>query len=477
MKSQSKLVLLSAFAAISVINHAHAAPRKNIVFILADDQRRDVLGCYGNTQIQTPTLDNLAARGVRFDNFFCQSPICNASRASLITGLTQRTHGTNFSAPPVAARYISTSYPARLKANGYRTGFTGKYGFSFSRNDKAEQFDFYKPYGRTPYLKTMPDGSLRHETDLCADAALEFIDTNPANQPFCLSISFNASHAEDKDRRPGFHFQWPQSADGLYEDVAVPPPKLSDPKYFAALPPFLQDENGLSRQRYFWRWDTPQKYQTNMRAYWRMATGIDNAVARVLRELAKTGLDKNTVIVYSADNGMMLGDRGLAGKWNHYDQALAIPFIVYDPTLPLEKRGSVVTELGTLLDVAPSICQWAGLTPPTVYQGRSLVGLIEDKAATNWRQDFFCEHEFLQYPDWVGVRSKRYKYAVYTDQPGGPFESLYDLQTDPTEFTNLAHETSYAKIKLQMAARLKAYLLAYPQAQRRAGKTSAAGDD
>ncbi len=480
MKPQLPLALgalLSLAAVLPAMPCAQAAPKKNIIFILADDQRRDVLGCYGNALIKTPTLDNLAAQGVRFDNFYCESPICNASRASLITGLSQRTHGTNFSAPPVDSRYIATSYPAVLKAGGYRTGFTGKYGFNFSKNDKPQQFDFFKPYGRTPYLKKMPDGTLRHETDLCADAAVEFLATNPKNKPFCLSVSFNASHAEDNDRRPGFHFQWPQSTNGMYEDVQMPLPELNDPKYFAALPPFLQDEKVLSRERYFWRWDTPEKYQTNMRAYWRMATGIDNAVARILAQLKQTGMDKNTVIVYAADNGMMLGDRGLAGKWNHYDQSLDVPFIVYDPTLPAEKRGRVVKALGSFLDVAPTFVEWAGLPVPDVYQGKSLASLVEGQPEPKWREDFFCEHAFKNYPSWQGVRGKRYKYAVYYDN--GPTEILYDLEKDPTEFTNLANDESYRAIKSQMAARLKSYLDEYPLAGQSAkdGEGTAMGAD
>lgn len=366
-----------------------------------------------------------------------------------------------------------------LRANSYRTGFTGKYGFnSARRSSQEEQFDFFKPYGRTPYLKRMPDGTLRHETDLCADAAVEFLETNPKDQPFCLSVSFNASHAEDKDHRPGFHFQWPESANGLYEDLQMPLPKLNDPKYFAALPPFLQDEKGLPRERFFWRWATPEKYQTNMRAYWRMATGIDNAVARVLAELKKTGLDKNTVVVYSADNGMMLGDRGLAGKWNHYDQSLDVPFIVCDPTLPMEKRGKVVKELGSFLDVAPTFLDWAGLQAPEVYQGKSLVNLVKGEPAPDWREDFFCEHAFKNYPNWYGVRGKRYKYAVYYEN--GPTEILYDLEKDPTELTNLANDPKSAAIKSQMAGRLKSYLDEYPLAGKSArdkSKSEAMGDD
>ena len=182
------------------------------------------------------------------------------------------------------------------------------------------------------------------------------------------------------NRRPGFHFQWPESADGLYEDITMPLPRLGDEKYFKATPPFLQDKGGLSRARYFWRWDTPEKYQTNMRAYYRMITGIDNAVARILSELKAQGLDENTVVIYTADNGYMMADRGMAGKWNHYDQSLNLPLIVFDPTLPQANRGRVVKELGTQLDMAPTIVDFAGLELPSVYQGHSLVTLIQGKS-------------------------------------------------------------------------------------------------
>ena len=464
--------LIGSVAATARGNEDPQPPRRaNIVFILADDQRSDVLGCYGNDLIQTPTLDRLAAEGVRFENFFCETPICSASRATLISGLSQRSHGYNFGEPALPAKYIATSYPAYLKANGYRTGFTGKYGFSYTKNDKPEQFDVFKPYNRSPYLKKMPDGSLRHETDLCADAAIEFIKTNPEDQPFCLSVSFNASHAEDRDRRPGFHFQWPESADGLYEDLTMPLPKLGDEKYFNALPAFLQKEEELSRQRFFWRWDTPEKYQTNIRAYFRMITGIDNAVARILAELKAAGLDGNTVIVYTADNGFMMADRGLAGKWNHYEQSLDVPFIVYDPALPKAKRGRVLDALGTHLNVAPTIVEWAGLPQPDVYQGQSLVNLIEDSPADGWQKDIYCEHKFKRYNDWYGVRGERYKYAVYYDEPGGPYECLYDLKKDPAEFVNLANNPEYAAIRKRMMTRLDAYLNTFPEAPGKPVKT------
>jgi len=381
------------------------------------------------------------------------------------SGLSQRTHGYNFGEPAVPAKYIATSYPVMLKAAGYRIGFAGKYGMSFASPGMTKEFDFFKPIDRNPYLKRMPDGSLRHETELCGDAAIEFIQSNPPGTPFCLSISFNASHAEDSDHRPGFHFQWPKSTDGMYEDVEIPAPRLGDEKYFTAMPPFLQDITQLNRERFYWRWDTPEKYQINMRAYFRMVTGIDNTIARVLEALRESGMEKNTIIVYTADNGYLMGDRGTAGKWNHYEQSLRVPLIVYDPSLPQPQRGRVVTEPVSNIDLAPTFVQWAGIEPPELYQGRSLLPLVNGEKKNEWRDAVFCEHRFYMFPNWHGVRGEKYKFAVYYEEPDGPYECLYDLENDPDEFTNLAANPEYAAVLGMMRKRLEAYLQKLPEPQ------------
>jgi len=448
-----------------------AATQPNIIFFLADDQRDDVFGCAGNPIIQTPTLDSLAAQGVRFENTFCEVPICAASRATLFSGLSQRTHGYNFGELPVPSEFIATSYPMMLKAAGYRIGFAGKYGMRFGGSGLKKAFDFVQEIGRNPFLKKQKDGTLRHETDLCVDAAIEFIESNPQNKPFCMSVSFNATHAEDGDHRPGYHFQWPESADGLYEDVQIPAPELADEKYFKALPPFLQEAGGLLRKRYYWRWDTPEKYQTNIRAYYRMITGIDNAIARVLKVLEAKGIDQNTIIVYSADNGYMRGDRGTAGKWNHYEQSLRIPLIVYDPRLPKAQRGRVVSELVNNVDLPATFVDFAGLAVPEVYQGRSLLPLMQGSAPADWRNDIFTEHKFKAFNNWYAVRSERYKYATYYEEEGGPYECLYDLKKDPTELVNLASNPEYASVLSKMKERMNSYLAAYPEAESKPPKS------
>jgi arylsulfatase A-like enzyme len=424
--------------------------RPNILFLLVDDQRNDTLGCAGHHIIKTPVIDSLAAHGVRFSNAFVTTPICAASRASILTGLHERTHGYTFGTPPLRAAYMSSSYPALLREAGYRTGFIGKYGVKTEGTSDAEMFNFFKPHG-LPFFKTQPDGTTRHETELAGDRAIEFLNGVPAGQPFCLSISFNAAHADDNNKED--HYPWPRAMDGMYDDVTIPAPRLSAPEIFENLPPFIK--TSLNRKRYFWRWDTPDKYQKNMKAYFRMISGIDRVIGRIREELEKLNLADNTIIIYTADNGYYMGDRGLAGKWSHYDQSLRVPLIVYDPRMKEEDRGQVRTEMALNLDIAPTVLVLAGVERPAHYQGRSLSPFLSRRTAVpDWRTDFFCEHlmQHRDIPKWEGIRGERYVYARYFEQTP-VFEFLHDLKTDPDQLVNLASQPECQDIIVRMRKR------------------------
>jgi len=178
--------------------------------------RADVMGCAGHPIVKTPTLDRLAKEGVRFENMFVTTSICAASRATFFTGLYERTHRFTFGTPPIQDKFAQACYPRMLKDAGYRTGFTGKYGVSMARGQREAMFDFFRPVNRNPYFKKQRNGRLRHEADVNADNAVEFLRTQPKGKPFCLSVSFNSAHAEDGDKTDPF--PWPPAADGLYLD-------------------------------------------------------------------------------------------------------------------------------------------------------------------------------------------------------------------------------------------------------------------
>ncbi len=458
MFSHRPLLLLACVAAACAARVSAAAEsasqdtRPNIVFFLVDDQRNDTLGCAGHPILKTPVVDRLAAEGVRFENMFVTTSICAASRATIFTGLYERTHRFTFGTPPIKKEHVATSYSAVLHRSGYRTGFIGKFGVHVAGDGTQAMFDYFEPLGRNPYLKKQPDGTLRHESELAGDHAIEFLRSSSGDRPFCLSVSFNAVHAEDGDKRPGIgHYPWPKAVDGMYDDVTVPPPRLSDPTIYESQPELLK--KSLNRVRYFWRWDTPEKYQTNIRAYFRMISGVDRVVGRVLDELKARGLDRNTVILYSGDNGYYMGQRGFAGKWSHYEESLRVPLIIYDPRLPETLRGRVLKPTALNVDLPATMLDLAGVEVPDLYQGRSLVPWLRGREVQDWRSDFFCEHLMdagERIPKWEGVRGPRYVYARYFESG---FEFLHNLETDPDQLKNLANDPAHAKVLAVMRAR------------------------
>lgn len=428
---------------------ANAPP--NIVVIVSDDHRADILGCAGHPIVRTPNLDALAARGVRFTDAFVTTSICAASRATILTGRRESTHGYTFGTPPLTREHSAWSYPARLRAVGYYTGFVGKFGVSLAeaRDAQAEMFDVFKPLHRTPYVKTFPDGSTRHVTDLIGDAAMSFIANAPEDRPFCLSVSFNAGHAEDGDLDQ--HYPPPPDESALYADLPMPRPTLDGDAAFARNPAFLRDS--MNRDRYFWRWDTPEKYDRNLRNYFRMLTGLDRNVGRVVEALAARGGLDRTVIIFLGDNGYYMAERGFAGKWSHFDESLRVPMIVVDPRLPAEGRGMTSDVIALNLDVAATVLDAAEAPVPDGYEGRSL--LPAARGEPDDRTGFFCEHRMVhpRIPRWEGFRTRNLMYARYFDQDSGEGELLYDLARDPQQLANVARDPTYADLLNDMRRR------------------------
>jgi arylsulfatase A-like enzyme len=440
-------LLLTALVANAFGQDDATPERPNILFFLVDDQRNDTLGCAGHPIVRTPTVDQLAAEGVMFDNMFVSTSICWVSRTNILTGMSARTYSEATRGGKLHEPALSTIYPTLIREAGYRTGYMGKWHTKLPTGNKPEElFDDFRSIFRRPYFKEQPDGTLRHTTELIADAGVDFLESQSDDEPFCLSLNFNASHAEDGDKRPGVgHFPWPKAVDGMYDDIEMPVPRLSDPAIYESQPQFLKDS--INRERYFWRWDTPEKYETNMRAYFRMLTGIDGAMARVLETLEGQGLAENTIVVYSADNGYYMGDRGFAGKWSHYEQSLRVPLIIYDPRLPESERGRVESPMVMNIDLPATFLEWAGVEIPDVYQGRSFAQVAAgEETPSDWRTEFFCEHvDLAPYITWEGVRTERYIYARYFDQQP-VYEFLHDLETDPDELVNLVPDPDYADV-------------------------------
>jgi len=446
MKNLPALLLASlvgALLASSTLPAAEGDP-PNIVFFFTDDQTSSPIGCYGDPIARTPNLDELAAGGVRFENAFVSQSICWVSRTTILTGLTGRSYGTPGNPDQAKPEAVETLYTDLLRERGYRTGFYGKWHAKMPKGwDRTEHFDEFEAIFRNPFYKEQPDGALRHETDLIVDRGIDFVKSQPKDRPFALNLWFNACHAEDSDRRPGIgQFPWPQSVADYYEDVEMYPPRLDDPAIFERQPEFFQ--TSITRERFFWRWNTEKKYQANMRAYYRQVSGIDHAIGRFREALEEAGLAENTIIVYSADNGYHMGNRGFAGKWSHYEESLRVPLIVHDPRLPEGERGRVVEAQALNLDLPSTFLDWAGAEIPGRYQGRSLEPLVQGETPEDWRTETFHEHFAVRHriPAFEGIRGERFKYVRYFDH--GDYEFLHDLQEDPDELVNLAGDPEYA---------------------------------
>lgn len=450
MKPPSLFLFLSLLIfSVKLPVTAQAPAPPNIIFILTDDQRWDALGYAGNEIIQTPHMDRLAAEGIYFENAFVTTPICAASRASIITGMYERTHDFTFGTPPLAQEYVDISYPRLLHEAGYRTGFFGKLGMNLAGRSDTSIFDEIYTTGTNGYFRLVGEGWGEHVhlTDHTTDRAIDFIKNGNDRQPFCLSVSYNAPHADDSSPQQYF---WPERYDSLYADVTIPGPAPGESEYLEALPDFLQDSLYMGRIRWRWRYDNPEKYQRMVKGYYRMITTIDDNIGRIRETLAQEGVADNTIIILMADNGYFLGERGLAGKWLMYDNSLRVPLILYDPRAGQQRT---VSEMVLNIDVAPTIIDFAGLNIPAAIQGQSLRPFTQGQVS-NWRESFYCEHLYdLDYiPKSEGIRTRRWKYFRYLDHP--QVEELYDLVNDPLEVNNLAgrpeHQDRLQELRRQL---------------------------
>lgn len=443
MKMRTKRQWLCVFALLLAAwqpgypqSRTSAKGKPNILILYADDWRHDTLGAAGHPVVKTPNLDQLAKEGVRFRRSYVTTSICGVSRATLFTGQWMARHGNPafemFKTP------WSETYPGLLRARGYHVGHIGKW-----HNGKfpAERFDFGRAYAGTHYLK-QADGTTIHVTQKNEQDALEFLRTRPEGKPFCLTLAFFATHAEDQN--PQQYLYQAQSAP-LYQDVTIPIPRTAGDEFFRRLPPFIANEKNEGRNRWHWRFDTPEKYQQYMKAYYRLATEVDATVGRVLAELCARGLDENTLVIFTTDNGYFHGEHGLADKWYPYEESIRVPLIVRDPRMQSRKRGSVNDDVVLNVDLAPTLLAFAGVAAPAGMQGRDLSPLYLAARKPRWRDEYFYEHATIRNTDFIPASEalvrKEIKYIYW---PDFGYEEVFDLKRDPREEKNLAQDNAYA---------------------------------
>ena len=459
IKLLARSVLLAAITLATVCLQPGIAPagadeqfRPNILFMLTDDQRFDDLACMGNTLIQTPNLDELAADGVIFENAFVTTAICCSSRASILTGQHMRRHRIYDFATPLSSEAMDNTYPVLLQKAGYRTGFLGKFAVGAPSKEirhlslPADKFDFWFGFGQSINFRQVVDGEERFLTTLLADKAVEFLRTNPADKPFCLSISFKSPHGP-------WNFFDPHTPNP-YQDTEIPPPASYNKEAYQAQPEFLrQSLNGSGP----WPNNPRDRFLDNARTCYRLITGMDAAVGQIMAAIDELGLDEETIVIFTSDHSSLRGTHGLFGKWIMYEESIRAPLIVRDPRLPAELRGTRRDQMVLNIDFAPTMLAMGGVTVPPRMQGRDFSGLLRNEPI-EWRSEWFHEHTYNTRPPRrpiaksEGVRTERWKYIRYIEYDP-PYEQLFDLKNDPGEEHNLAELAAHRETLGNMRAR------------------------
>lgn len=431
-----------------------SAERPNIIFLLTDDHRWDALGVMGNSIVRTPNLDRLAKEGIYFRNAYVTTAICAVSRASILTGQYQSRHKIPDFVTSFDSTALMNTYPILLKQAGYNIGFVGKYGVGKPADQPKHLYDFWDCTNKIQpdYEMTDEDGNYLHHTDKVGRDITRFLDTLGNRGPFCLSVSFKAPHVQDNDPR-----QFISSPDykSYYADITIPVPETADPKYWDQFPDFFRTEKNIARERWKMRFATPEMYQESVKNYYRLITHVDDVVGDLVEELKAKGLDGNTIIVFSGDNGMYLGEHGLAGKWYGHEESIRVPLIIYDPREGNKVKGIVSDKIALNIDIAPTILGFAGVPVPQQMQGVNLVSLAEGGDPSLERGDFFYEHTFMGspgIPQVEGVVGKDMKYMKFIEHD---YEELYDLKTDPLEKENLAGKKELQDVLESMRERYR----------------------
>jgi len=440
------IILCLLILAVPRISHAAAERPPNILLLYADDWRHDTLGCAGNPVLKTPCLDALAAEGLRFPQACVTTSICGVSRSSLLTGQWMSRHGNRgfemFKTP------WEETYPALLRRRGYWSGHVGKW---HSGKFPAEKFDFARAYGGSHWL-TESDGTKIHVTRKNETDALDFLRDRPKDKPFCLTVAFTATHAEDAN--PAQYLVQPETA-SLYEDVTIPIPATANEAATRKLPPFLQDPRNEGRNRWAWRFDTPENYQRMMKNYYRMATGVDTVCGHLIEALRAEGQLDNTIVIFTGDNGYFHGEHGLADKWYPYQESIRIPLIVRDPRIPAERRGTTDDHFVLNVDLAPMILAAAGVEAPATMQGKDFASLYPGTPA-DWREEFYYEHGTITSKERIpSSEALVTRDAKFIRWPEFNYEEYFDLKVDPGEQSNLIEDESrkeeIGKMELRLA--------------------------
>ncbi len=415
----------------------------NVLFLFADDQRPDTVAAFGNEFIQTPAIDTIANRGMRFAHNYCMGSIhgavCQPSRAMLMSGRSLWRVSMQLRGVPMM--------PTSFRKAGYETFVTGKWHNgqesvrgSFERGN-AVMLGGMSDHLRVPIRDFAPDGQMtkrrrgeKFSSELFADAAIEFLRSRDRARPFFCYVSFTSPH---DPRQP------PEPYRQHYYDNRPPLPANFMPQH-----PF---HNGwmVGRDEKLAAWPRTESVISDQLAeYYGMITHMDAQIGRILETLRASGDLENTIIVYTADHGLAVGSHGLLGKQNLYEHSMGCPLIFAGPGVP---KGTSAA-LTYLLDLFPTLCSLCGVKTPQGVEGRDLTPVIRGE------REGVRETLFTTYEDKMrALRDSRFKLIRY---PRIAHTQLFDLQEDPHELNNLAEKPEYATTVQTMRRELERWQVA-----------------
>lgn len=459
---------------------SHNPERPNVLFVLTDDQGYWAMGCAGNPEVHTPNLDRIAAMGMRFDNFFCASPVCSPARASILTGRIPSQHGVhdwlrkgNLDAARTPGQgwgddreieYLAEmrAYTDVLAAHGYVCGISGKWHLGDSLNPQ-KSFTYWNifPYGGGDYYNGyfIRDGKIerdpRYITDVITEGGLRFLDACAARDaPFYLSVHYTAPHS------PWETGQHPADLTALYQDCSFetcPEVPGGHPWQINSAP----RGRGLKRREL-------------LGGYYAAITGLDRGVGQLLDRLETLGVLENTLVIFTSDNGMNMGHHGIWGKGNGtfpqnmYDTSVKVPALIARPgNVP---HAVIDDNLLSHYDIFPTLLDYLGFANPDAMAlpGRSFAPLL--------RGEILPERDHVVVFDEYGpvrmIRTRAWKYIHR--YPYGPHE-LYDLVNHPGEAYNLVDDPAHRARLVEMEAQLEAWFARYVDPHRDGAKEPVTG--
>ncbi|MDF1658287.1 MAG: sulfatase [Verrucomicrobiales bacterium] len=459
MKALTSLFLL-AFFSIAILSAEDQKP--NVVLLMADDLNTALSG-FGHPQCETPRLDDLAKRGIRFEAMHCQYPVCGASRASMMTGLYPYANGMLGNSGNLRENLPDVVTLSQLfRENGYHAGRVSKiYHMGIpseiiegtAEHDDPPSWDetinITAPEQHAPGERTewspkdtssqtftgvkASSGDLEHADGMAADAAIEFLKRNK-DKPFFLGCGFV---------RPHVPLVAPSSYFDLYDRDAMIAPVVPE-NDLDDVPKVIRDYKANSRYGI-----TPELHKGLLEAYYASISYMDAQVGRVLDALDELGIAENTIVIFSSDHGYLLGEHHKFQKQHLFEEATRVPFILSVPWIS-ETHGKKTSHLTELIDLYPTIAELADLTPPDNLHGESLLPLLKNPGTTDWAKDLVFT---ISRNGGESVRTNEWRFNHWGFGEKGA--ELFDLQSDPGEFTNLANDPAYTDKVEELSALLK----------------------